>query len=345
MRRWVVIRSRSLPLSFRLDARVPLVLLALAVASLAVIVLSIGMGQYPVAPIDVIRTILGNGPREYDFVVNTLRLPRALVAFLVGTGLGVSGTILQGLSRNPLASPDVIGLNAGAGLAATAVILLIPGAPWAALPPAALAGALVAATLTYAFGWKNGSSPIRLVLVGIGIAAVGQALISMVVAMSKTTRVAETMIWLTGSVYGRGWEHLHSTAPWLMLFIPLAMLLARHLDALSFGDDVARGLGSRVEWHRGLLLLTSVALAGASVAAAGTVGFVGLISPHMARHLVGPSHIGAIPTAGMLGGLTVVTADLLGRMLFAPIEIPAGVITAAVGAPYFLYLLYRNRNH
>jgi iron complex transport system permease protein len=344
MSRWVVLRSRRLPISLRLDARVPLVLALLAAASFAVIVLSIGMGQYPIPPLDVVRTIFGNGPREYAFVVNTLRFPRALVAFWVGTGLGVSGAILQGLSRNPLASPDVIGLNAGAGLAATAVMLLIPGAPWAALPPAALAGALVAATLTYTFGWKNGTSPIRLVLVGIGIAAMGQALINMVVAMSKTTRVADTMIWLTGSVYGRSWEHLRPMAPWLVIFLPAALLLARHLDALAFGDDVARGLGSRVEWHRGLLLLTSVALAGASVAAAGTIGFVGLISPHMARRLVGPGHSGVIPTAGLLGGLIVVTADLLGRMLFAPIEIPAGVVTAAVGAPYFLYLLYRSRN-
>jgi iron complex transport system permease protein len=344
MSRWLVFRSRRLPLSFRLDARVPLVLLVLALAAFGVIVLNIGKGQYPIAPADVVRTLLGSGPREYDFVVNTLRLPRALLAFLVGTGLGISGAILQGLTRNPLASPDMIGLSAGAGLAATAVILLIPGAPWSALPPAAFGGALVAAVLTYWFGWKKGSHPIRLILVGIGIAAVGQALINMVIAVSKTTRVAETMIWLTGSVYGRSWEHLRPMLPWLAVFIPAALLLARHLDALSFGDDVARGLGSRVEWYRGLLLLTSVALAGASVAAAGTMGFVGLISPHMARRLVGPGHNGVIPVAGMMGGLIVVSADLLGRMLFAPIEVPCGVITAAVGAPYFLYLLYRSRN-
>lgn len=345
MSRWVRFRSRRLRLSFRLDARVPLVLLLLAAASCAVIVLNIGLGQYPIAPADVVRTLFGNGPREYDFVVNTLRFPRALVAFLCGAGLGVSGAILQGLSRNPLASPDVVGISAGAGLGATAVILLFPGAPWSALPPAALAGGLAAAALTYLFGWKNGSSPIRLVLVGIGISAVAQALINLVIAMSKTTRVAETMIWLTGSVYGRGWEHLKPLAPWLAIFIPTAMLLSRHLDVLAFDDDVARGLGSRVEWYRGLLLLVSVVLAGASVATAGTIGFVGLIAPHMARRLVGPGHSGAIPTAGMLGGLTVVTADLLGRLLFAPIEIPAGVITAAVGAPYFLYLLYRSRNN
>lgn len=345
MGRWVIYRSRRLPVSFRLDARVPLVLLALAAASVAVIVLSIGMGQYPIAPWDVVRTVLGSGPSEYDFIVNVVRFPRALIAFLVGTGLGVSGAILQGLSRNPLASPDVVGLSAGAGLAATAVLLLMPDASWAWLPPAAMAGALVATALTYLLGWKNGSSPIRLVLVGIGISAIGQALINMVIAISKTTLVAETMIWLTGSVYGRSWEHLWPLVPWLVVFIPAALLLARHLDALAFGDEVARGLGSRVEWHRGLLLLTSVALAGASVATAGTVGFVGLISPHMARRLVGPGHSGVIPTAGLLGGLTVVTADLLGRTLFAPISIPAGVVTAAVGAPYFLYLLYRNRNH
>lgn len=259
----------------------PVALLTLAVLVFVALVLNIGTGQYPIAPLDVVRTILGNGPQEYDFIVNTLRLPRALLAVLVGAGLGVAGAILQGLTRNPLASPDVVGLTAGAGLGATAVMLMLPGAPWSALPPAALGGALIATTLTYIFGWKGGSSPIRLILVGIGISAVGQALINMVIAMSQTTKVADTMIWLTGSVYGRSWEQLRPTALWLAVFIPVALVLARHLDAMALGDDVARGLGGRLEWQRGLLMLTSVALAGASVAAAGTVGFVGLIAPHM----------------------------------------------------------------
>ncbi|HYG57257.1 MAG TPA: iron ABC transporter permease, partial [Symbiobacteriaceae bacterium] len=152
-----------------------------------------------------------------------------------------------------------------------------------------------------------------------------------------------TMIWLTGSVYGRSWEQVRPVAAWLAVLIPAALAMTRHLDALALGDDVARGLGSRIEWHRGLLLLISVGLAGISVSAAGTVGFVGLMSPHIARQMVGPAHSGVIPAAGLVGGLLVVAADLIGRTLFAPTEIPCGVITAAIGAPYFIYLLYRNR--
>ncbi|HWI61952.1 MAG TPA: iron ABC transporter permease [Symbiobacteriaceae bacterium] len=337
-------RLRTSWFSVKIDPRVPLVLTILAAAAFAAIVANIGTGQMRIPPMDVVRTLFGNGPQEYDFVVNTLRLPRALLAFMVGTGLGVSGAILQGVTRNPLAAPDVIGISSGAGLGAVAVILLVPTAKWSAIPPAALAGALAAAALTYVLGWKRGSNPIRLVLVGIGIAAICTALINMVISVSKTTRVAETMIWLTGSVYGRSWEQVRPMAPWLAILIPLALVMARHLDALALGDDVARGLGSRVEWQRGLLLLIAVGLAGISVAAAGTVGFVGLMAPHIARQLVGPAHSGVLPAAGLLGGFLVVAADLLGRTLFAPIEIPCGVITAAIGAPYFIYLLYRTRN-
>lgn len=344
MSRWLVIRPRLLPISFRLDARVPLVLLMLGLAAFAAIVVSIGVGEYPIPPLEVLRALRGEGSRQTAFVVNSLRLPRALVAFSVGTALAVSGAILQGLTRNPLASPDVVGVSSGAGLGAAAVIVLFPAAPWSALPPAAFAGAVAAAGLTYLLGWKRGSHPTRLLLVGIGIAAVAHALINVIISGSKVNRIGEAMVWLAGSAYGRGWEHLRPLLPWLAVFLPLAFAMARHLNALGFGDDVARALGSQVEWQRSALLLASVALAGASVATAGTVGFVGLMAPHMARRLVGPLHGGLLPTAGMVGGLVVVLADLLGRTLFAPVEIPCGVITAAVGAPYFLYLLYRQRN-
>lgn len=344
MSRWLVIRGRGLPVSLRVGRRVPPVLLALGLVALAGIVISIGVGEYPIAPGDVLRTLLGSGSREFDFVVKTLRLPRALVAFLVGMALAVSGAILQGLTRNPLASPDVVGVTAGAGLGAVAALAWMPGTPWALVPVAAFGGALAAAACTYLLAWQKGSHPTRLILVGIGVAAVAHALISVILTGSRIYRVQEALIWLTGSVYGRSWESLRPLLPWLALFVPLAFLLARHLNALGLGDDVARGLGSRVEWQRGVLLLASVALASAAVATAGTVGFIGLMAPHIARRLVGPLHGGLLPTAGMAGGVITVLADLLGRTLFAPVEIPCGVITAAVGAPYFIYLLYRSRH-
>jgi iron complex transport system permease protein len=343
---WLVVRSSVLPLSFRLNRRSLWVLFSLFISILVVLILSISYGEYPITPIAVVRTLLGlptNNP-DYAFVIYTLRLPRVIIAVLVGIGLAIAGTILQGLTRNPLAAPEIIGVEAGAGLAAVTLIVLFPGIPILVLPIAAFAGAFIAALLVYLLAWEQGSSPIRLILVGVGVGAIAAALTSLLITFGNIYDVSQALVWLAGSVYGRSWEHIQALLPWLIVFVPLSLLLARELNPLSLGDEIARGLGSWVEWQRGLLLITCVALAAASVASAGTIGFVGLMSPHLARQLVGTSHEGLISTAALVGGLIVVLADLLGRSLFAPIELPCGVVTAAVGAPYFLYLLYRNRN-
>lgn len=345
-RSWLTIRLHPVPLSLRLDRRVPWVLATLGIIVSFILVFSIGYGEYPISPIDVLKTLLGlntNNP-DHGFVIYTLRLPRVITAFLVGMALAVAGTILQGLTRNPLAAPEIVGVEAGAGLAAVALIVLFPSVPVFFLPIFAFAGALTAALLVYWLSWNGGSSPIRLILVGVGLGAVASALTSLMITFGNIYDVSQALVWLAGSVYGRTWEHIQALLPWLMVFMPLALLSSRELNALSLGDQVSRGLGSAVEWQRGLLLLISVALAGASVATAGTIGFVGLMAPHLARQLVGTAHQGLMPTAALAGGLIVALADLLGRSLFAPIELPCGVITAAVGAPYFLYLLYRNRN-
>lgn len=251
---------------------------------------------------------------------------------------------MQGLTRNPLAAPEIIGVEAGAGLVAVAMIVLFPSVPVLFLPIAAFTGALISAALVYLLAWENGSSPIRLILVGIGVGAIASALSSLMITFGEINDVSQALVWLAGSVYGRTWEHIQAFLPWLIVFIPASLLLAQELNTLNLGDDVARGLGSRVEWQRGLLLITCVALSGSSVATAGTIGFIGLMAPHLARQLVGNAHEGLVPTSALVGGLIVSFTDLLGRSLFAPIELPCGVVTAAVGAPYFLYLLYRNRN-
>jgi iron complex transport system permease protein len=173
---------------------------------------------------------------------------------------------------------------------------------------------------------------------------VATALTTVMIVSGDIYQVSRALIWLTGSVYGRSWEEIWPLLPWLVIFVPLAFLYSRHLNALNLGDEVARGLGARVELLRGVLLLTSVALAASAVATAGAIGFVGLMAPHIARMLVGPSHGGLLPASAMTGGALVVLADLLGRALFAPLEIPCGIVTSAVGAPFFLYLLYRSRD-
>lgn len=344
-KQWLTIRSPVLPISFHLNRRVPGVLLILALITIVAMIISIGYGEYPISTLDVVKTLLGlptsNG--DYAFVINTLRLPRTIVAFLVGVGLAIAGTITQGITRNPLAAPEIIGVNAGATLAAVSLLVLLPNAPVSLLPFAAFIGALTVAILIYLLAWQGGSSPVRLILVGIGFDLIVGALTDIMITFGDIDSVSQALVWLAGSVYGRTWSQVMALIPWIIIFSAIALLLTRELNTLNLGDDVARGLGSQVEWQRGLLLLTSVALAGASVATAGAVGFVGLMSPHLGRQLVGASHEGLLPVSAMIGGMLVVIADLLGRVLFAPLELPCGIVTAAIGAPYFVYLLINNR--
>ncbi len=340
---WLTVRTRGV--SFRIDRRVPPVLALALLAMLAAMIVNIGVGEYPIPPLDVVRTVLGlpTGNEDHTFIVNTLRLPRMLVAALVGLALGIAGAITQGLTRNPLADPGILGISAGAGLVAVTLIVVVRDVPAGVIPVAAFAGAVTVAVLIYLLAWRGGDSPLRLILVGIGLGAVCGAATTLMITFGDIFDVQRAMIWLTGSVYGRSWEELWALLPWMALFVPLALLLARDLNALNLGEDVARGLGTPVAWRRGLLLVTAVALAAATVAAAGTIGFVGLMAPHIGRRLVGPDHSGLLPTAGVLGALIVVVADLVGRTLFAPVELPAGLVTAAIGAPFFIGLLWQQR--
>ncbi|OAB58828.1 iron ABC transporter permease [Phormidium willei BDU 130791] len=341
---WRILRVRSLPLSLRFDRRVPRILVGLLLLSLVALLLNVSQGEYPIPAMEVVTTLLGfSTSPESEFVVNSLRLPRALVGLLVGMGLAVAGTVLQGLTRNPLAAPEIIGINSGAGLLALGFIVLFPNLPMAWLPIGAFLGGLGVAITIYLLAWNQGSSPIRLILVGIGLTALTNALISLMITFGEINNVSQALVWLTGSLYRRNWQHLTALLPWLGVFLPLTLMLARDLDTLNLGDRLARGLGSSVEWTRGILLFCSVALAGASVATAGNISFVGLMAPHLARQLVGPSHMGLLPVAALTGACIVEWADLLGRLLFAPLELPCGVVTAAVGAPYFLWLLSRDR--
>ncbi|MGF1480064.1 MAG: FecCD family ABC transporter permease [Cyanophyceae cyanobacterium] len=340
----IIFRSKILPISFRLHQRVPIVLLVLVAITLTAMVINTSVGEYPIPPLAVIQTVLGIDQNpDYAFVVNTLRVPRTLTACLVGIALAISGTILQGITRNPLADPGIIGINAGASLAAVSLIVLFANVPAQMLPLAAFGGALVASGLIYSLAWDRGTHPVRLILIGVGIAAVASALTNLMITFGDIYDVSRALVWLAGSVYGRSWEQVRSLLPWLIVFVPLSLANAPQLNALALGEETAKGLGSRVEWQRSLLLLISAALSGAAVATAGTISFVGLIAPHIARQLVGNIHEGLIPVAAIMGAVIVVVADLLGRTLLAPIELPCGIITAIVGAPYFVYLLIKNR--
>jgi iron complex transport system permease protein len=305
-------------------------LLALTLLALSSLIVNVVTGEIPISPADAAGAIIGleQASPEERFVVRELRLPRAIVGLLVGAALGVSGTILQGLTRNALASPDMLGITSGASLAAVSLIVVVPDVPLGIRPVAALLGAMIPALGVYLLARRGHVTPIRLLLVGIGIGSIASALTAIVLVRGGVVRVGQALIWMAGSLYSRSWEDLWLLLPWVAILVPLAVVGGRHLDALALGDDVAVALGGRVELSRKLLLMAAIALA----------------APHLARRLVGPLHGGLVPTAALVGAVIVGIADLLARSLFAPVEIPCGVVTAVVGGPYLLYLIRRGQH-
>lgn len=335
----VVLRVPTLGWSTRVHTRSVTVTVVLVAVTFAVFAWSLALGDFPIPIGDVLATLAGGGSEDSDFIVGTLRLPRAAAAVLVGAGFGLSGVIFQRLARNPLASPDIIGVTAGAAASAVFMIVVV-GATSGQITLGALAGATITSLGIYLLAYKRGVSGYRLVLVGIGITAVLTSITQYLLTRAEIFEAQRAVVWLTGSLNGRGWEHVRPMALALVVLVPVALGLARHLRVLELGDETARGLGARVEGIRAALLLTGVALAAVGTAAAGPIGFVALVSPQIARRLVGERSLALLP-AGACGALVVITADLVGRRVFAPTELPVGVITAIVGAPYLLYLLAR----
>lgn len=311
--------------------------------NLLILILNIVVGERNIPVLDAILTALGLGSDEYAFAIRQVRLPRVLTGFLAGCGLALSGTILQIITRNPLASPGVIGLNSGAAAAVVTVLVLVPSLSMNYLPWVAFGGALVTALLIYKLSWKRGISTVRMLLVGVGISAMAGALITYLMTVGKIFKVSQAFVWMAGSLYGRTWDHFWPLLPWISILFVLLLLFTRHLDLLQLSDDISIGMGMRLELMRFSLILLSVGLAGSAVSMAGTIAFVGLMAPHMATHLVGNQSRSRLPVAALLGGLIVMLADLLGRTLFSPFEIPVGLITALIGAPYMFTLLIRRR--
>ncbi|CAM4006634.1 iron ABC transporter permease [Paenibacillus alkaliterrae] len=344
MKYFSALRSGKLPVSIRFRRKTLSIAVALILANLAVLIISTGLGDMNIGPIDVVKTILGRGTDDHTIVIQTLRLPRIIAAFLVGASLAAAGAILQGVIRNPLASPDIIGITSGASVAAVAFITYFSEVSIKWLPVAAMIGAGITSMIIYSLAWKKGVSAIRLVLIGIGMNFLLVSLTKVMLVLSPIYSSSEAYIWLTGTVYGTSWEMVWALLPWTFFFIPLAMANARNVNVLQLGDDIAAGVGSAVQRQRFVLMWISVALAGSAVAVGGGISFIGLIAPHMTRRMIGPSFGGVLPVSALIGGLIVVVADLIARTAFIPYDIPVGVFTAGVGAPFFIYLLYRNRN-
>ncbi|MBM2616690.1 iron chelate uptake ABC transporter family permease subunit [Actinoplanes sp. LDG1-06] len=320
--------------------RAVLVGLAGLALTAVVAVYSIGHGSFTIAPGDVVDTLLGGGTPAQKLIVLDLRLPRILTALLVGAALAISGALTQTFARNPLASPDVLGVTHGASLGAVAVIVAGGGAAIGMVPLAALAGALVTATLVYVLAWRRGIDGFRLVLVGIGVGEVVTAGVSWFLVRAEIVDATRATIWLNGSVAGAEWDQVRPLSIGLAVLIPLAVATAFTLQAMQFDDDVARSLGVRLQAARLAVVLTAVALAAAAVAAAGPIEFVAFVVPQIALRLCGGSRPPLIVSA-VLGALLVAVADLAARLALPERELPVGLVTAMVGAPYLLWLLIR----
>ncbi|SDW19434.1 iron complex transport system permease protein [Marinococcus luteus] len=344
MKRHTTWRTRffSVQMDMRAIRRMGLLVLAVLAACL----LGPSLGNTMLSPVTVVETMMGSGSGANEFIVNNSRVPRTLVALLTGGALGVSGLLLQGVVRNPLAAPDIVGVTGGASVAAVAFMTFGAGAvsiQW--IPLAAISGALLVSTLIYALAWKKGVSPIRLILIGIGISAIMSAAVTFMIIVSSAVTATDAYVWLTGSIYGASWSDIFTIAPVIALGLPLAVVFSSSLNAQQLGDDTSAGLGVRIQVDRIVVVFLSVVLAGTAVAVAGAIGFIGLIAPHIARALIGRSYGALVPASACTGAILLFAADLIARTIFYPVDVPAGVFTAAIGAPFFLYLLFRNRNH
>lgn len=324
-------------------------LLVIGILSLLIIIafiISMNTGYLKLSPLEVIRTLFGAGTEKQHLILYEFRLPRIIISVLVGMGLAVSGCVLQGISRNALADPGILGINAGAGLAVMLFISFFPSTsatPVFFLPILAFAGAGGTAIIIYTLAYKRheGISPMRLLLSGVAVAAgISAAMIVLTLRLSPEN-YQFVATWLAGSIWGANWKFVLALLPWILVLIPFVFSKARVLNVLNLGDLTATGLGASIEKERRILLAAAVGLAGASVSVSGGIGFVGLIGPHLTRQLVGSKHQILIPAAALTGGLLVLIADTIGRWILQPSEIPAGIVVAVIGAPYFLYLLSR----
>ncbi|WP_283136135.1 FecCD family ABC transporter permease [Rhizohabitans arisaemae] len=340
------LRLRGVSWLVRLRALV--LTLAGAAALLSLMALSTTIGDIPLTVGDVAAATFGDTPNS--FVVRELRLPRALTGALVGAALALSGAITQAIARNPLASTDVLGVTQGASVAVVALIVLTGaayggvsgGLSLLGVPAVALAGGLLGAAAVYALAWRRGLEGHRLVLVGIGVAAVFSNVKYWLLTVGDVNDSGRAMVWISGSLHARGWEHVLPVGLALAVLVPAALFGSRSLAALRFGDDTVTGLGVRTNHARSVLIFIAVLLAAVATASAGPIAFVALAAPQIALRVAGTPQPPLVVSA-LTGAVLTVAADLVARTLFSPVELPVGVVTAVIGAPYLVYLLIRIR--
>ncbi|MEJ8306883.1 iron ABC transporter permease [Saccharibacillus sacchari] len=322
------------------------VAMLLIVLILVTLVVSLGHGSSTVSFDRILPTLFGQGTFKDEFVLFSIRLPRILITLLAGMALALSGSILQGITRNELADPGIVGINSGAGVGVAIFFLFAPlevGTFVYLLPVVAFASALITATLIYLFAYKRGEGvqPLKMILTGVGFSTALSGV--MIVLISSVDRVKVDFIatWLAGNIWGTDWPFVLALLPWLIVLVPYALFKSKALNLLSLGESSAVGAGVTVQKDRILLLLAAVALAASAVSVTGGIAFIGLMAPHIARGMVGPAHQRFMPISVLVGGWLLLLADTIGRNLGDSDGIAAGIIVAFIGAPYFLYLLLK----
>lgn len=321
-----------------------LVLVSLFILLCITFFVSMNSGYINLTPMDTIRTLLGGGDDRENLILFDLRLPRIIIAMLIGAGLSVSGCIIQAITKNPLSDPGLLGINAGAGFMVILYILIFNATSSGSvfyLPVLALIGGGVTAIIVYLLSKnKNKSiSPIRLVLTGVAMQAGISALTILLVVKMDETQYDFLVSWQSGSIWGASWKFVLALLPWIIILLPYIISKSKTLDIINLGEETACNLGLSVHVERKKLLAVSVALAASCVAVSGSISFVGLVAPHLSRRIIGSRHGILLPTSALIGALLVSLADMISRVILQPSEMPTGIIVSVIGAPYFIYLL------
>lgn len=323
-----------------------MILLISLLLILVTMIVGMGLGYSSVSYNRILPTLFGQGTFKEEFVLFSVRLPRIFITLLAGMALAVSGAILQGITRNDLADPGIIGINSGAGVAIAVFFLFFPievGSFVYMIPLVAFVGAILTATFIYllAYNKNSGLQPVRLVLIGVGFSLALSGAMIVLISSADRTKVDFIAKWLAGNIWGTDWPFIWALLPWLVLLIPFTLYKANRLNLLGVSEPVAIGVGVSIERERIVLLLTAVALAASAVSVTGGISFIGLMAPHIAKALVGPRNQLFIPVATLLGGWLLLFADTIGRNIIEPSGVPTGIMVSLIGAPYFVYLLLK----
>ena len=314
-----------------------LMLIVFAILAFSGFLCSVLSGAVAIPFTELWQSVSSGAVGAHQQILMNIRLPRTIVAALVGMNLAIAGAILQAVMKNPLADPHIIGISSGAGLTGILVIVLFPDMEYL-ITPIAFVGAMFAAVCIYALAWKNGIRPLRIILAGVAVSAFLGAGISAILVL-YSDRVHGALMWMVGGLSARSWPHVEIILPYAVIGFILAMLGSRHLNILQLGDDIAKGLGVNVEATRIILTAIGALLAASAVSVAGLLGFVGLIVPHTARLIIGSDYRFLVPASALLGIAVVTYSDTFSRVAFAPMELPVGIFMAILGAPFFLFLL------